>query len=275
MKVTFILGLTLLSVSFLLTTLGLKAQETISLYLEPNTSGYLVDTMPSDDPRLDSAVQMTYDSSQPMIWKWFELERNFEGYVGKTYVTKGLTIKEGTPVYFVPGNEKAFLAILEEGNNAQVIGLENDWAKISVQASIPVYFESDAPVVSEEPVATSDNSDDFIDQSSIAKDSVPQAQEPVALTSSRNLSGNLLDRKIEGRLRPYRPYTPLIKPKYEWEIVDKRNKRIAFVDPKNLILDRPLETYNGLLVNLTGSLKKINEGRDILIVAKQIVPQQP
>ncbi|MBC9866536.1 MAG: hypothetical protein F7O42_01405 [Opitutae bacterium] len=60
---------------------------------------------------------------------------------------------------------------------------------------------------------------------------------------------------------------------YTWELVDRNNRRIAFVDPKNLIPIRPLEALEGRRVILSGTLSESEDGKDILIVARQIVSQ--
>ena len=155
MNRSFILRIILLPVFLLAGITGAAAQDAVKLFLKPDSTSFQVSSLPAGDPRLASAAEMPYSTGQAKIWKWMELRQTFEGYVRKTYVTKGLTVQVGAPVYFVPGNEDAFLTILEDGANAEVIEAVGDWVKISINASIPVYFETDTPAaipVIEEPV---------------------------------------------------------------------------------------------------------------------------
>jgi hypothetical protein len=87
--------------------------------------------------------------------------------------------------------------------------------------------------------------------------------------------GEAIDRILEGRLAAYKPVfsNPFKKEGYKWEILNRRKKRIAFVDPRNLIVDRPLESFEGRQVSLSGSIYQINKGRDLVIVANQLTLQ--
>ena len=268
----------LLSLALSILIPGLRAQETVTLYLEPDTSGQVVDTLPAGDPRLESATAMAYDGDQPLIWKMFELADTFEGFVEKAEVTKGMTVESGALVYFGPGKDSAFLTILEEDNDAQVVGVEEDWAKISVTASLPVYFQSKAPEKVQEPEPAPPPAEvagePFPDPPSLAQDRAPGSRRSVDLPPPRTKSGVHLDRKLEGLLRRI-PKSGIFarQPKYDWELVDSKNRRIAFVDPGNLILNRPFETLEGRKVILSGPLSELEDGRNMLIVARQIVAQ--
>lgn len=256
---------------------GLKAQETVTLYLEPDTSGQVIDILPAEDPRLASATTMAYDSDQPLIWKMFELADTFEGYVEKAEVTKGMTVEPGALVYFGPGKDSAFLTILEADNEAQVVGVEEDWAKISVPASLPVYFNSKAPEKVQEPEpdppAAEVADEPYPDPPSLAEDRAPGSRRSVDLPPPRTKSGVHLDRKLEGLLRRIPKSGIFARPKYDWELLDSKNRRIAFVDPGNLVLNRPFETLEGRRVILSGPLSELEDGRNMLIVARQIVAQ--
>ncbi len=275
--------ITLLPISLLMMIPGLRAQETVTLYLEPNTSGYVVDTLPADDPRLEYAAEMGSNSDEPLIWKTFELNDTFEGYVEKGEVTKGLTVIPGALVYFKPEKESTFLTVLQAHNEVRVLGTENDWVKISLTASLPVYFQAKAlegvqetgppPVQEPETAETEFVGELYSDPSSITGEQVPYSRRSSNLTSSSTISGLPLDRKLEGRLRKIQKSGLFSRLKYTWELVDRNNRRIAYVDPKNLFPIRPLESLEGRRVILSGTLSELEDGRNMLIVARQIVVQ--
>lgn len=277
------LRIALLPTSLLVMIPGLGAQETVTLYLEPNISGYVVDILPEDDPRLEYAAAMGLDSDNPLIWKMFELEDTFEGYVEKGELTKGLTVIPGALVYFKPEKDSAFLTVLQAHNEVLVSGVENDWAKISVTASLPVYFQAQAPEVVQEnePKATQEQAPALIevagelypDTSLPAQEQVAESRRSADLTPLRTTSGIHLDRKLEGLLSRIPKSGLFARPKYDWELVDLNNRRIAFVDPGNLVLSRPLEALEGRRVILSGPLSELEDGRNMLIVARQIVAQ--
>ena len=255
---------------------GAAAQGVISLYLQADPTSHLVTNIPSDDPRLASAVDLPADPGKPNIWKFIEFEDTFEGYVRKAYVTKGLTVQVGAPVYFVAGDEDTFLAIHQENGTAEVIEAAGDFMKVSIAASIPVYFESDtpsAPPVAEDPVAAPPV-DDFEPQSAVVEDDLA-ASAPPDLDNEGPYPGEPIDRILEGKLVAYKPAfsNPFKKEGYKWQILNRRKKRIAFVDPRNLIVDRPIESYEGRQVSLSGSIYQINKGRDLVIVANQLTLQ--
>ena len=252
---------------------GVEAQGVVSLYLQADPTSHLVTNLPSDDPRLANAVDLPADPSKPNVWKFIEFDDTFEGYVRKAYITKGLTVQAGAPVYFIADNEDTFLAIHQENGTAEVIENAGDWVKVSIQASIPVYFESDTPSatpVFEEPVAPTPV-DDFEPESAVVQDDLA-ASAPADVDSEGPYPGEPIDRILEGKLVAYKPAfsNPFRKPTYQWQILNRRNKRVAFVDPRNLIVDRPLESYDGRQVSLSGSIYQINKGRDLVIVANQL-----
>ncbi len=265
----------LLPTSLLVMIPGLRAQETVTLYLETNTSGYVVDILPEDDPRLEFAATLAFDSDQPVIWKMFELEDTFEGYVEKGELTKGMTVIPGALVYFKPEVDSAFLTVLQAHNEVLVLGVENDWARISVTASLPVYFQAKAPeeVQEPDPPAAEVAGEPFPAPPSLAENRAPGSRRSVDLPPPRTKSGVHLDRKLEGLLRRIPKSGIFARPKYDWELVDSKNRRIAFVDPGNLVLNRPFETLEGRRVILSGPLSELEDGRNMLIVARQIVAQ--
>ena len=257
---------------------GVTGQESVSLYLKPDPSSFKVTTLPADDSRLAAGVEMPYDANQANIWKWLELNQTFEGHVRKTYVTKGLSIQVGAPVYFIPGDEDAFLTILEDSANAEVIESVGDWVKISINASLPVYFETNTaaplPVVEEPQAFPSRVDNTSVEAESAVAFDEPVSYEPTDLGITNAYPGEPIDRILEGKLVQYKPTfsNPFRKPTYKWEILNRRKKRVAFIDPANLILDRPLESYEGDVVSFTGSIYQINKGRDLVMVVNQITP---
>ncbi len=282
MNVLCSLRITLLPISLLMIP-GLRAQETVTLYLEPNTSAYVVDALPADDPRLEYAAEMGSNNEGSLIWKTFELNDTFEGYVEKGEITKGLTVIPGALVYFKPEKESAFLTVLQADNEVQVSEMQNDWAKISLTASIPVYFQAKAPegvqesgpspTQEPESAGTGFAGELYSDPASIAGEQVPYSRRSSNLTQSSPKSGLLLDRKLEGRLRKIPKSGLFSRVNYNWELVDRNNRRIAFVDPKNLIPIRPLEALEGRRVILSGTLSESEDGKNMLIVARQILAQ--
>ena len=276
------LRINLLPISLLMIP-GLRAQETVTLYLEPNTSAYVVDTLPADDPRLEFAAEMGSNSDEPLIWKTFELNDTFEGYVEKGEITKGLTVIPGALVYFKPEKESAFLTVLQADNEVEVSEMQNEWAKISLTASLPVYFQAQAPeealgtgsTAAQEPESegTGFAGELYPDPASIAGEQVPYSRRASNLTPSRPISGLVLDRKLEGRLRKISKSGLFSRVNYTWELVDRNNRRIAFVDPKNLIPIRPLEALEGRRIILSGTLSESEDGKNMLIIARQIVAQ--
>ena len=276
MNRSFILKTVLLSIFLFSSVLGVVGQEVVAVFLKPDSSSYQVTTLAANDSRLTAAAEMPYSTEQTNVWKWVELNQTFEGFVRKSYVTKGLTVQVGAPVYFVPGDEDAFLTILEDGASAEVVEPAGDWMKISVKTSVPVYFETDTPAIAEPifaaelPSAREETAYDV--ESAIVQDEVA-AYEPVDLSSTRTYPGEPIDRILEGKLVVYKGVNPFKKPTYKWQILNSRKKRMAFVDPSNLILDRPFESYIGQQLSLSGSIYRINKSRDLLIVASQLTVQ--
>ena len=271
----------LISVFLFSSIVGALGQSTVSLFLKPDASSYKVATLPSNDSRLSAAAEMPYNANQTNLWKWVELSQTFEGHVRKSYVTKGLTIQVGAPVYFIPGDEDAFLTILEDAADAEVIQAAGDWVKISINTSVPVYFESDTPAsapvaaVSDpaEPVATPVEEPLEI-ESAVVQDTFTE-KEPADLVSTNSYPREPIDRILEGKLVAFKGGfpNPFKKPTYQWQILNRGKKRIAFIDPTNLIIDRPIESYEGKQVSLSGSIYRINNNRDLVIVANQLIIQ--
>jgi hypothetical protein len=274
MNRSFILKTLLLPLFLFSSVLGVAGQDVVAVFLKPDSSSYQVAKLPTNDSRLIAAAEMPYSTGQKNVWKWVELNQRFEGFVRKSYVTKGLTVQIGAPVYFVPGDENAFLTILEDGAKVEVIEPAGDWIKISIDTSVPVYFETDALVSVPEPVfAAPLNDKPYEIESAVVQDQVMN-NEPSDLSSTKTYPREPIDRILEGKLVPYKGFpSPFSKPAYQWQIQNRNKKRIAFVDPKNLVLDRPFESYEGRQLSLSGSIYQINKGRDLVIVASQLTVQ--
>ncbi|MDA0349182.1 MAG: hypothetical protein O3C43_08055 [Verrucomicrobia bacterium] len=278
MNRSFILKTFLLPIFLFSSVLGVVGQEMVAVFLKPDSSSYQVTTLAANDSRLAAAAEMPYSTEQSNVWKWVELNQTFEGFVRKGYVTKGLTVQVGAPVYFVPGDEDAFLTILEDGASAEVVQAAGEWIKISVTTSVPVYFETDTPATAPGPAFAAElpsarNDTAYEVESAVVQDEIA-AYEPLDLSSTKTYPGEPIDRILEGKLVVYKglPY-PFNKPTYQWQILNSRKKRMAFVDPRNLILDRPFESYLGQKLSLAGSIYRINKGRDLVIVASQLTVQ--
>lgn len=267
---------TVLPILFLSTGMrSVEGQGDVSLYLRDDPASYLVTTIPADDPRLDGAVELPPDDSRDHTWKMMELQQAFDGYVRKSYVTKGLTVQPGAPVYFDPGNEDAFLTILSEGATAEVIEAAGDWVQVSVEATLPVYFESRETTLPDLPDldAPADTATtNYEPESAVAEDDMPRIEPADIGPGGGPYPGEPIDRILEGTLKPYKPFfsNPWSQPAYKWEILNRNKKRIAFLDPSDLILNRPLETYSGQRVSLSGSIYQINNGKDLVIVANHL-----
>lgn len=279
---SFTLKAFLLPILLLSSIVGVVGQDPVSVFIKPDSSSYQVTTLPANDPQLSTAAELPYNASQANLWKWVELNQTFEGHVRKSYVTKGLTIQVGAPVYFVPGNEDAFLTILEDSADAEVIEAAGDWVKIMINTSVPVYFETSttasAPVTAvtlpAEPVAAIAEEQPLEIESAVAEDNYID-EEPADLASTNTYPGEPIDRILEGKLVAYKSGfpNPFKKPTYKWQILNRGKKRIAFIDPRNLIVGRPIESYAGKNVSLSGSIYRINNNRDLVIVANQLILQ--
>jgi len=261
--------------------------QSVSVYLKPSTDAYLVTSIPDDDERLAFAEEMMQDPNTGDYWRWFELSDNFEGYVRKAYVTKGLTLKANAPIYFQPGDEESFITLADEGTQATVIEAAGDWIKVDLTTSLPVYFASKKPfgqasITSSTPepdqdIVVADNApaadpDYQIEDSTVSDDFNLQNPSDLEGAILDPATGGPIDRILEGVLKPWKPAipNPFSKPKYKWQIVDKRGKRLAFVDPRNLVPRYSLSRYSNRSVTIKGTLYRVNRGKDILVLANFI-----
>ncbi len=254
-------------------TSTLSAQDAVTLLLRMDTASFTVAKVSADDPILDSAADMPYEMDAVKIWKWVELNQTFDGFVRRNYITKGTGLQPGAPVYFIAGDEDAFLTIYEEAFDAEIIeAVDETWAKITINTSIPVYFETNAPVaepIIAEVVTAPVVEENYEAESNFASD-LPE--EPTDLGIDATPSSGPIDRILEGKLVSYKPAipNPFRKSPYQWQIINKQKQRLAFVDPEKLILSIPFRNYEGKRVSINGSIYQVNKGKDILIVAHQI-----
>jgi hypothetical protein len=272
-----ILRTSLLSLFLYAGIIGAAGQGVVSLYIKDDPTSYLVANIPADDPRLAEAMDLPADPAKSHIWRWLELKQTFDGYVRKDYITKGLTVQVGALIYFKPGDEDAFLGVLQDGAKAEVLESAGDYVKVAVEASLPVFYESEKPSVAaktemkapQPPPVT-----DFEPESAVVQDDSAY-DSPADITPSGPYPGEHIDRILEGKLVAYKPAfsNPWKKPTYQWEILNRRKKRMAFVDTNSLILNRSIEYYDGKQVTLSGSIYQINKGRDLVIVANQLTVQ--
>jgi|GEM_PF-1965376 len=289
MKLATLSRASLILALFLSAFLGAQAQSSVSVFLKPAADAYEVTSIPADDERLANASEMMQDPDTGLYWYWFELVDSFEGYVRKSYVTKGLTLKEGAPVYFEPGNEDAFITLADSSSQTEVVEVAGDWVKVQITTSLPVYFsskqaysESLPPVALSEPEAPANTTStapeevpNYQIQDNTVVDTTPSEPTDLEGAIMDPTTGAPIDRILQGVIKPWKPVVPnpFSKPKYKWQLVNSRGKRLAFVDARNLVPNATLASYSGQAVSIKGTLYRVNRGKDILILANFITLQ--
>ncbi len=275
--------------------------ETV-LYSHPDESEEAVATIPAGDPRLQVRGPVVDAAAAEAGWQWGELEDSFEGFVTVAKIGKDLYPVPGTMVHLQADIDSPVLTTItdEDLDSGQVEILdEGEWWQVRVHKSIPVFFLLTPEAVeidAIDPYVYQDDSEYEETEEALAlvEEEVTGAEtvavrevertEPAEITriperaepmSHGSTVRGTLGSTFRGTLHPTGRRFLVGTHPFPYELRDRSNRRIAYVDMSDAVLRYPINRYLNDPVSIFGTWEPIEDSRAIVIRARNITILSP
>ena len=239
-----------------------NAAENIALYLAPDIASHRLTDIYAADKRLTGAEPVMDEDNRAEGWYWLGYQGDFKGFVELKEVAKDLSVRPGALVYLRASSKSPVLTVITAEDAAELIYAE-DWAEISFSKSLPLYFKhpsKNLPVLSFE--------DEAIETTEAQPDGSTQVSIPGIVPSVyANPSIESPPRYFEGILENSTGWIGK-KPKFKYQLVTARGKRIAYVDIASLLVTKPILFYLDKKVLIYGGAIGLDDSRQIVVYAR-------
>lgn len=167
-----------------------------------------------------------------------------EVYVRNSDVGKNLDIKPGASLYAAPDISAPVLGKMERGDHAELSGLRGDWTLYKFTDAVTGFIRLASPALAAAAAAPA-----------------PAAPASVQSASSGFDPGSgLIPRFFEGRFSPTRGFIGFRHP-YNFQILDNRGSRFAYLDVSRLLLTDRIENYEDRIVIVYGTARRLVDSR--------------
>lgn len=210
--------------------------------------------------QLKSGTVVSVVGEAPAGWRRVEVSGPFEGFAHGRDITKGLEVRVGASIYTAPKKDAPLLTLAAAGDKSEVIGLHGaDWVQVKIEKKLQGF------------IAFGETANTPAYTRPTLPPPAPAAPAVNVTTPGRPapLSGNTADmpRPFAGRLvLAKRVLNP--NPPYDYQLTDATGRRFAYVDTRRLLLTDRIESFIGLEVGLTGTVRNTVDGRDLVIAAE-------
>ena len=243
--------------------LRLFATDPVELRLEPEASANAIETIDLNDERLAPAEPVLDPKKRADGWKWVDFESKFRGFVMLESVGKDLSVAPGTLVYLRPSETSPVLTTITEDDAVDLVWA-SDWAEIQLTKAIPVYFKTDPQPLPEIIFDRGYDSDPPTGSApGIFESAKSDPDAPPASGLYRFLDGILTT--THGQLGK--------DGKYALQLVDKKGKRLAYVDSSKIRVPNSIAQYLNRSVTVYGAVTTTKKSGTLVIDAKTIRPK--
>jgi hypothetical protein len=214
--------------------------------------------------RLKTGATITAVGEAPAGWRRIEVSGPFEAYVHNRDITKGLEVREGASIYTAPAKDAPLLTLAAPGDKTEITGLRGDYCQIKLEKKLQGF------------IAIGETANTPGDAKPVLSAAAPAAPAPAAAVTTLGhpvqLTGDTADmpRMFAGRLVLARRALLNPNPPYDYQLTDTSGRRFAYVDTKRLQLTDKIETYLGLSITLTGTVRNTVDGKDLVIAAESM-----
>ncbi|MGE9295857.1 MAG: hypothetical protein ACQKBV_06185, partial [Puniceicoccales bacterium] len=254
----------------------------VSIYLEPEESGtvyfkesmnYLDDLDPR--PLLDG-------SGAGKGWMFVLYPGKYVGYVSRQDIGPGPSVRDGAKAFLRPDESSPQLAVILDGDVAEVAREEGEWAVVYFQGQAPAYFRSEAQggAVSVSSMPAPQPTQQAAQTPPPAPQSAPASQTPAAAASaapvleevvmqeapmptsvapsSPRVPAQTVERYVQGTIKPVTAWDRLFGTEYKYRLVDANDETMAYLLLDDVILFGPIEGYWNKRVEVTGVVRRIS-----------------
>ncbi|HEY5552617.1 MAG TPA: hypothetical protein VIK52_12060, partial [Opitutaceae bacterium] len=168
-----------------------------------------------------------------------------EVFVRNGDIGKNLDIKPGSSLYVAPDTSAPVVGRMEAGDRAELKGLRGDWTLYSYEDPLTGFIKLATPIALT-PVATGP--------------SIVTGATVVPRPAGSDITPAGVPRFIEGRFTATRGFIGFRHP-YNFQLMDKRGNRIAYLDISRLLLTDQIQNFEGRLVVIYGTASRLEDSR--------------
>ena len=245
------------------------------LHMKPTDDSPVVGEIPAGTSitslRRDELAELGLEDP-PVGWVAIRSSGPFTGFVRNRDVVNDGAVRPGSAIHVQPLPDAPLLLVTEEGDNVTASEPMGDWSRATLRTELIVFAyvlppesRSQAAEVTEVPsspenVTISANDAQPKGKSKPAKASRKREPkpEPVVVETAgapRTFEGYLMrTRRFLGR-----------GPKYDYQLVDENNKRVALLDLSGLQATSPLDTFENRRVSIYGPGLSRPDVQDVII----------
>ncbi|MFI5335959.1 MAG: SH3 domain-containing protein [Opitutales bacterium] len=209
--------------------------------------------------RLPAGSTITYVGEAPAGWRRVEITGTFEGYARSHDITKGLEVREGANIVTAPEKTAPVLTVAQKGDKTEVTGLHGDFCQIRLEKKLQGFIATGA--VANTPAET---------RPLAPVTAAPAPSDPTAPGHPVAITGNSADlpRLFTGTLVLAKRAFINPNPPYDFQLTDSNGRRFAYVDTHRLVLTDKIESYLGLQIVVTGTIRNTVDGKDLVVDAE-------
>ncbi|WP_309382439.1 hypothetical protein [Cerasicoccus frondis] len=268
----------MLFIGALLASLSLQAQDRMmNIYLEPDINGTVyfqedLEELNDLEPR-----PLLDGSGAGQGWMFVQYPGKYVGHVQASDVSAGKIVRNGSKAYLRADTGSPVLAVILDGDEAEVARVENGWATVYFEGEAPAYFRMDSSgpssVAAVAPAGAVGKA-----KASNGAGAPPVLQEVkmqetlinAPVTSGIRPMSQSVARYVQGKFVPISSWDRIFGSDYRYRLVDANDDTIAYVKVEDTIVFGKLESYFGEKVEIQGVLRRIKGGVPIEITADNI-----
>lgn len=284
-----------LSASFvcLATSAATASADTVALFLDLDDSGTPLARVSRDDPRLSERAAVLQPELAREGWMWGEFTDTFDVYIPDEDIGKDLEPVDGARLHLEPDPLGTVLARAGPNDRVEVTDSGPMWTARVIDKTVPVYYTR-PPVETErapEPPARDPSAPTADSAAPVVTPATPSAREPeqirlidevvraeprAAPPPERRAERERTDRVAVGIARPFEGTfrevrRTIFRPApTRYEIVDRRGRRVAWVDLSDAILHQGVGEFLDREVTVHGTWEKATDRPEIVVRARNI-----
>lgn len=248
---------------FILLALALTALRLGAETLTADTAVFLqADPQSFVLARLPAGSTITYAGDAPAGWRRVEITGTFEAYAHTRDITKALEVRDGGNIVTAPNKTAPVLTVAQKGDKTEVVGLRGDYCQIKLVKKLQGFVATGA--TANTPAVT-------LPLAPIT----PVAPTPGGATAPGrpvSATGNTADlpRLFSGTLVLAKRAFINPNPPYDYQLADSNGRRFAYIDSRRLVLTDKIESFLGLQVAVTGTIRNTVDGKDLVVDAESL-----
>ncbi|WP_269538790.1 hypothetical protein [Cerasicoccus fimbriatus] len=271
-----------------LASISLFAQDRmVNIYLEPDINGTIYFQESMDELNDLEPRPLLDGGGAGQGWMFVQYPGKYVGYVPDSEILANDTVRNGSKAFLRPDLASPVLAVIIDGDEAEVARIENGWATIYFEGEAPAYFRLDDSAASSAPAlapaATIGKAPQSASANSAPANSSNAGNAPVLqevtmqdtaintpVTAGIRPMSQSVSRYIQGKFERITAWDRLFGSDYDYRLLDANDDTVAYVKVNDTIIFGTIESYFGQRVEIQGVMKRIKGSVPLEVTADNI-----